>query len=153
MKTCKRCGTDKPVTEFYAHPAMADGFLSFCKACVCARVRGEYAANPEKHKAREHARQQSAHRKAWKKAFYSSPEQIAKKVEYTRKWRAAHADKYRAHLAVGNALRDGKILRLPCEVCGATKTEAHHDDYSRPLEVRWLCKIHHMIHHGRIQAA
>ena len=37
----------------------------------------------------------------------------------------------------------GMLLAQPCEVCGDTKVEKHHDDYSKPLEVRWLCKTHH----------
>src|SRR5262245_57418077 len=39
-------------------------------------------------------------------------------------------------------LKRGKIKRQPCEVCGST-AQMHHDDYSRPLEVRWLCRPHH----------
>ena len=39
------------------------------------------------------------------------------------------------------------MKRLPCEVCGERKTHAHHDDYSKPLEVKWLCKKHHDEHH------
>lgn len=42
------------------------------------------------------------------------------------------------------AIRTGKIVRGPCEVCGDPKTEAHHDDYTKPLEVRWLCQAHHV---------
>lgn len=43
-----------------------------------------------------------------------------------------------------------KIVRQPCEVCGAQPAEAHHDDYRRPLDVRWLCAEHHREHHRRI---
>jgi hypothetical protein len=59
-----------------------------------------------------------------------------------RKRRAKYPEKAKARNAVSNALRDGRILRQPCEVCGA-KAQAHHDDYSKPLEVRWLCFQHH----------
>lgn len=55
--------------------------------------------------------------------------------------------------AVRNALRSGKLVRPKCcESCGGKETfnkrgysllEAHHDDYSKPLEVRWLCKTCH----------
>ncbi len=46
------------------------------------------------------------------------------------------------------AIEKGILIRKPCEVCGSTeKIEAHHDDYHKPLEVRWLCKKHHMEHH------
>lgn len=44
------------------------------------------------------------------------------------------------------ALRRGQLERQPCEVCGE-HAEMHHDDYSKPLEVRWLCKRHHAEHH------
>lgn len=35
--------------------------------------------------------------------------------------------------------RDKHIKKQPCEVCGRKETEAHHDNYDKPLEVRWLC--------------
>ena len=36
-------------------------------------------------------------------------------------------------------IRDKHIEKQPCEICGALDVEAHHDDYDKPLEVRWLC--------------
>lgn len=45
------------------------------------------------------------------------------------------------------AIRDGILIKRPCEVCGAAQVDAHHDDYSRPLDVRWLCRSHHLRHH------
>lgn len=44
--------------------------------------------------------------------------------------------------AVRNAVRDGRLIRKPCEVCGAA-AETHHPDYSKPLEVMWLCLAHY----------
>lgn len=49
-----------------------------------------------------------------------------------------------ARKKIYNKLRYGKMKRLPCEVCGNVKSEAHHKDYSKPLDVQWLCKVHHM---------
>lgn len=44
----------------------------------------------------------------------------------------------------GVYLRRGKLKRQPCEVCGTRKQiEMHHDDYSKPLAVRWFCRTHH----------
>ena|ERR1035437_2491923 len=49
---------------------------------------------------------------------------------------------------VYEALRDGRLVRQPCETCGRTPAQAHHDDYSRPLDVRWLCGSHHRLEHS-----
>jgi hypothetical protein len=54
----------------------------------------------------------------------------------------------RAHNLVAQAIKTGKLTPQPCEVCGITKrVYAHHDDYDRPLDVRWLCPLHHNQHH------
>lgn len=53
-----------------------------------------------------------------------------------------------AYRAVNAALSSGKIRRQQCERCDAVG-EAHHDDYSKPLEIRWLCHKHHTEEHGR----
>jgi hypothetical protein len=52
----------------------------------------------------------------------------------------------KAITAVNNAIRDGRLERQPCEVCGA-QGQGHHDDYTRPLAVRWLCSQHHALEH------
>lgn len=48
-----------------------------------------------------------------------------------------------ANRKVQRAVKSGKLVRLPCEICGDLITEAHHDDYNKPFAVRWLCKRHH----------
>ena len=49
----------------------------------------------------------------------------------------------RARLAVAVALRDGRIERGPCEVCGAAEgVEAHHDNPAEPFSVSWRCAVH-----------
>lgn len=54
--------------------------------------------------------------------------------------------RYKARIILNHAVRAGKILRKPCELCGK-KAEAHHDNYYKPLEVRWFCFKHHRKHH------
>lgn len=48
-----------------------------------------------------------------------------------------------ANLIAWRAVQSGELIKLPCEVCGCKKSEAHHCDYNKPLDVRWLCKKHH----------
>lgn len=56
-------------------------------------------------------------------------------------------EKRAANVAVGNAVRDGRLKKEPCEVCEEVRVEAHHADYSKPLEVEWLCSVHHGAKH------
>lgn len=58
-------------------------------------------------------------------------------------------EKTRARAALKHALKTGKIVRQPCEKCGAKKVHGHHEDYSKPLQVRWLCRKHHDEEHGK----
>lgn len=45
------------------------------------------------------------------------------------------------------ALSKGMLNKTPCD-CGATKSiHAHHEDYSHPMRVNWMCRSCHMIHH------
>ena len=54
----------------------------------------------------------------------------------------------RARRLVAYAIKTGKLTRQPCEVCGkGGVTQAHHDDYDYPFQIRWLCRRHHMEHH------
>lgn len=53
----------------------------------------------------------------------------------------------RAYILVQSAMARGDLVRRPCEICGKGG-EAHHDDYSEPLNVRWLCRSHHRLHHA-----
>ena len=61
--------------------------------------------------------------------------------------RPTYEQRMKAISAVALARYHGTLIPQPCEVCGATKVEAHHDDYSTPLEVRWLCSLHHHQQH------
>ena len=51
---------------------------------------------------------------------------------------------------VNYAIRSKKLFKEPCEVCGTDKNiHAHHDDYLKPLNVRWLCAVHHKQWHDK----
>lgn len=61
--------------------------------------------------------------------------------------------KRNARVRSASAIRSGTITRLPCEVCGNPKSEAHHVDYNRPLDLTWLCSKHHKEEHKRLRLA
>jgi hypothetical protein len=136
-KKCFKCGGVKNIDEFYAHPQMADGHLGKCKECTKRDVYMDRVNNPEKLKERDRIRGQTEHRR----------EQYR---DQGRKSRERHKEKYAAHYLTSNAIRDRRLIRGRCEVCGSDeKVEAHHPDYMRPLEVRWLCFNHHREIHDK----
>ena len=59
-----------------------------------------------------------------------------------------------AERKVHRAIKQGKIARCSCEVCGRPHALAHHEDYARPLDIIWLCTKHHSERHlkGRVGA-
>lgn len=136
MKPCIACGVEKELTEFYPHKRMADGRLNKCKGCCKVHTRANYNANRVSHAAYERKRQ-------------TDPERRRKKVIYTRRHRENNPEKWKARQAVAHALRSGRLRKQPCR-CGATKVQAHHADYSKPLEVEWVCfACHREEKHGQ----
>ena len=88
------------------------------------------------------SRQKLASSRAWKRAH---PERHA---ELARAYRARNREKTRAQNQLNYALRMGRMQRLPCEKCGSSeKVHAHHHDYSKPFDVRWLCYLCHKAEH------
>jgi hypothetical protein len=49
-------------------------------------------------------------------------------------------------------VKRGKIIKAPCEICGSERSEAHHIDYTKPLEVHWLCRDHHLELHQAMKS-
>lgn len=160
MKKCFKCGIVKPLSEFYKHSAMSAGVLSKCKECTKADVRRNYRANREYYREYEKGRAMlphriearteysktsagvEAHMRAYKK-YNRSPKKRNAIIKYIEN----HPERRAAHVAVGNALRDGRLEKQPCETCESAIVQAHHEDYAKPLQVRWLCKTHHDIAH------
>ena len=140
VKTCFKCGAEKPLTGFYRHSAMGDGYLGKCKECTKTDVSENYRKNRDYYAEYERNR-------------FKRPERKCAALEYQRTRRKRHPLQYHAHYAVGNAIRDGRLIRQPCQVCGEEKSQAHHHDYSKPLDVHWLCRKHHLEEHGKVAYA
>lgn len=135
-KTCFKCGEEKPLEDFYRHPGTTDGHLGKCKECAKADVRENRSIRRSQYAAYERQR-------------FQRPERKAQLLVMHRRRRARYPEKEKARHALNNAIRDEKLERGVCEVCG-TMAEAHHEDYSKPFEVRWLCFKHHREAHGQI---
>lgn len=62
---------------------------------------------------------------------------------YKLRMKAKYPEKFKCRAICTQAVRSGKLFKQPCEVCGNQKSEAHHEDYDKPLDVIWLCRLHH----------
>lgn len=132
---CRVCGEMKPHDSFYVSQLRICGSVGECKACSKKRVRLRSQTNPAV--------------QAYDRDRAKLPKRAQQAARISRAWRENNPDGYKAHTAVGNAIRDGRLSKSPCEVCGSVDNlHAHHDDYSKPLDVRWLCAKHHHRMHG-----
>lgn len=136
---CKICNQQKNNSEFYYVPRFKD--VSTCKDCFKSRVSRYREDNLERIKAYDRDRGRSPKRLALQREL--GRKFRAERVKYGIAWRERNPEKRAAHIFVGNAIRDGRLIKGVCEVCRSKKVEAHHEDYAKPLEVKWLCKKHH----------
>jgi hypothetical protein len=125
VKICSKCNETKQLTEFYKSEINRDGLLGYCKTCQIETV--------------------AARKKEKKLVSYGEISM------YQKFWLAENRLKKKAHQAVSYAVQKGKLVRQPCERCGTNENVvAHHEDYSKPLDVVWLCKYHHKERHLEI---
>lgn len=136
VKNCTKCGQEKPLSAFYKHGAMRDGRLAQCKECVKTRVRQHRNDNLERIREYDRERGKLPHRAALRREIFE-------------RFKEREPEKRAAHVAVRNALRRGDLTKQPCVFCGeAQGVEAHHHDYSKPLDVTWLCVPCHRRFHA-----
>ena len=114
------------------------------------RNRRYYYENRERILARQKARAKAKRSEIAKTqaAYLKTPNGKVSNYKKSRSWAQRNPEKRRAHEMVKDALRQGVLIRQACQ-CGEVKSHAHHDDYSKPLEVRWLCRTCHRNHHER----
>ena len=148
MKKCSKCFKTFILDNFYKKPNSKDGLQSWCKDCDNRRHKlwrknhpGHSAKmsklqrvrNPEKMRMFVREYQKKHPREAWARV---------------KKWREKNVYKTSAHKKVYYAIKTGKLVRENC-FCGK-KAHAHHEDYSKPLEVLWLCAVHHKKRHAEL---
>lgn len=146
MKVCFKCQAAKPIDEFYKHPRMLDGHLNKCIDCTKADVASRLEIkrlDPDWVRAeRARCREKTARRRA--EGVKDKPNLEAAKI-----WQEKNPQKRSAHCIANNAKRSGLLVPPGrCEMCKRDLSlQMHHDDYSKPLIVQWLCsRCHGVVH-------
>jgi len=129
MKVCSSCKVEKSKSDFQVRRESKDGLTASCKACL--KIRDRNRENESRRQKRREYQKTEAGKQAHKRAMDA--------------YHKRYPMKYASHVITGNAIRDGKLIQASeCSVCKSTeKIEGHHDDYTKPLEVRWLCEPCH----------
>jgi hypothetical protein len=128
-KNCSKCKKELSLNNFYKDRSRKNGLDFKCKKCRRIADRNKRLKNLELYRLKD------------KENYKKYRDKIRKRK---KEWYKKNKYKNIAHNEVRKALRKGLIKRKnKCERCDRETAEAHHEDYSKPLEVIWLCHYCH----------
>ncbi len=150
-KSCRKCLVTKPVSEFYVHRGThgpKDGLQAYCKQC-CVKSAMERAKTPAGKR----------YYREWKSRWFTTEKGKASARRTAKKYRKRNPLKVKVHKFTNLAIDLGILIKPEaCSVCGVapkkwrnghSSLQAHHLDYSKPLEVVWVCNhCHKKLTHG-----
>lgn len=160
LRVCASCSTPKPRDSYYKDRRSPDGCKSRCKTCDEAAKR--------RNKKQKTARQLELDRLRRRRYREKHPESV---ILASRKWREANRERLReadrvrrrngyvrppepdyiarTRWLLKSAVKSGKVVKPKiCSGCGAkARLHGHHADYSKPIDVKWLCSICHGLQH------
>lgn len=143
MRTCCQCGASfAPTGKGYR-----------CPPCRKAYDQVWRAQRKAEGKSVSGTKMPREYHRAYEANYFQSQENRVRRNENMRVYRNSEATRehHKARSLVRRAVEAGRLIRKPCEVCGSSPADAHHDDYSKPLNVRWLCRPHHAEHHAKAE--
>jgi hypothetical protein len=152
-KICFKCLAEKDISCFYRHPRMGDGYLNKCIDCAKKDTLSNRSKNKDYYYIYDRLRA-------------NNPDRVERRIEYRksvkgkeilangkRRWALKNKDKISAQIKARQAITRGDLVVGCCEICGCRENiEAHHEDYHKPLDVRWLCIKHHAERHVEIRS-
>ena len=141
MKTCSKCETEKSRSEFHKHHNTKDGLQATCK--TCQKKEGKKWRRENKDRSLKCLQE-------WREKNKEIPDSVREtRRKAAKKYREEYIEEVRCRSILNEAVRCGKIKRPnTCESCfKECKPEGHHEDYSRPFDVDWLCiECHKRLH-------
>lgn len=163
-KVCIHCKSCKTLEDFNKAKDNQDGKASYCRACT--KIKNAKRVFSAEYKAKRVPYMATYYRKNQKILSFKNTEYYRRTADIrnklSREYIRAHPEKRRvtlksyyannpiqikARTRYATALRNGSLTKGPCALCGNSKVEGHHCDYTKPLEVLWLCVKHHKAWH------
>lgn len=159
---CNKCGQDKAEDRF-EYRKVRGKHRKTCKDCKNESSRTSYSKKSreiaEKRKIVRNTNLDELNAKARQRYWKNRGELLKKareRIGYKNRpsdsfkaWRIRNKEKCAAHQSVSRALKNGKMLKADkCALCGkGEKLNAHHNDYTKPLDITWLCiPCHKKVH-------
>jgi len=146
MQICKKCSMELPEDYF---PVLADSGKrrTSCNSCLKEyRLLWRAGLNQPRHI------QTKEERAAKMRSYLATDKGKQAKRRGGGAWIERNKEKRLAQNKLNNAQRyDPSLNPKPCVRCGSSKTHAHHEDYTRPLDVIWLCPAHHAERHRELR--
>ena len=127
---CSSCGELFTRDNFYKDKRNPNGLKSQCKKChSLGNIKSRDLNNTRR-----------INRKHMRRARQKDPNKFRQREKIASRLRLKD-EKYRARMILNIAVRGEKLLKPKiCEKCGKKlKLTAHHEDYTKPLDVKWLC--------------
>jgi hypothetical protein len=150
-KQCFKCYRILPLSEFYRNYRMPDGTINKCKDCAKLDLKDYGRRRRENPVTRLLDRRYHREKQAVRRAMGLVSKQ---KSQNPKAWRDKNPLKYRAHKLAASAVKAG-VIKKPenCEDCGCwtNKLDKHHEDYSKPLAIVWLCHSCHCLRHIKMR--
>lgn len=156
-KTCSKCKIEKNISEFNNRSKNESGLKSNCKLCCSFTYKKWCKTNIgiilKRNAFNRYYRTEKGKEKIYSlNKIYAKTEKgkIAAK-KGTLKYKLKNKEKVKAHMLVKNEIKQGRLKKQPCGRCQKTeKVHAHHESYLRPLNVVWLCPMHHKERHAEL---
>lgn len=151
-KICTDCFILKNPEDFVVSSTCKDGLSYKCRSCLSDYKKEYRNLNSEKLKELDKRRSNLPHRELARAEYAKTDrgKQASKRAAKT--WKTNNLLKFRAQDKLRKAVKSGKVQKLPCEVCGSERSQGHHEDYTKPLDVVWYCHRHHIDRHKEMRA-
>jgi len=145
MRKCKKCGLEKEIEQFPKYKAKGfSGYRHVCKICWNKKWSPIIVIHNKRYYDEKVSYRTKAIERAGKQ--YERERNNGTRTLNYKLYEKRYPERAKVKVLVMMAIRSGKIKAKPCLLCGK-KPHAHHDDYSKPFDILWLCPKHHFERH------